>query len=187
MEVKCTIQKFQRPPKRYSCCENCRHAIVKANGNDLKMKSAARPLQAVSVRWKKFCKFQHYSFNQHVICFWVQLPFRIQVVPAVTVSPTPASTSTLSSAACKRGKVGVWGGCLLAIKQTPAQITERRPSIDRYANSPTLLHMCSFRCSASFKIPQEEMSHCNSISSPQIYKCELCINELQELKPNEHE
>lgn len=50
MEGKWTIQKFERPPKRYSCCKNCRHAGVKANGNYIKMKPAARPLQAVSVR-----------------------------------------------------------------------------------------------------------------------------------------
>lgn len=50
MEVKCTIQEFKRPPKRYSCCKNCRHTSVKANGNVIKMKPAARPLQAVSAR-----------------------------------------------------------------------------------------------------------------------------------------
>lgn len=123
-----------RPPKHYSCIKNCRHTSVKANGNEIKMKPAACHLQAVSIRCEKICNIQHYSFGQLFICHWVQLPFR-NLVPAVTVPPTPASNSTLSSAACNRGG----GECLLAIKQPPnditacqtAQIRERRPSMDR--------------------------------------------------------
>lgn len=102
MAAKYIIQKFKRPPKHYSCIKNCRHTSVKANGNDIKMKPAAHPLQAVSIRWETICNIQHYSFSQLFICHWVQLPFR-NLVPAVTVPPTPASTSNLSSAACNRG------------------------------------------------------------------------------------
>lgn len=64
---------FKRPPKHYSCIKKCRHISVKANENYIKMKPSARPLQAVSIWWKRFATFStipsvNFSFANGCSC-----------------------------------------------------------------------------------------------------------------------
>lgn len=128
-----------------------------ANVNVMKMKAAACPTQALSIRCEKICNIQHYSLSPLLNCHWVQLSFR-NLVPAVTGPSPPASTNILSSAACNTEG---GGERLLAVKQTPNDITacptvqirekteQRQVSKQGYSSA-----ICSFRCSAFLSIPQ---------------------------------